>query len=100
MKTEMKFKQLVGQAKKIPFLREEEKKLIHSNIVAFMTQNPLKEGQLTKLETVRGSFVSLFQVRKLTLKYASIVSVVAILLGSVGVSFAAQGSLPGDSLYP
>jgi hypothetical protein len=106
--SEKKLHHIVQKARQV-VLAPKEKDEIKSQILHFMKNNPAASnidhssiGSITKnkywLQEYFGS-VSRFVNMRPVMRYASVI-VVCVLLGSAGVSFAAQNALPGDILYP
>ncbi len=106
MKIEKRFNYLIRQAKKAIFLSTKEKEAIRSSLISFMKDNPVRSEQFgyEYYKAISLSVGYVTRVIKLiterpALKYASIISVFAVLVCG-GISFASQSSLPGDILYP
>lgn len=82
-------------------LDKEEKQQVKSDIVEHMQDNPVREeGGSRHIVQNQSGLVSIF--KSLLTKYAmtgTIAAAAIVLLGG-GTSFAASGSLPGDTLYP
>ncbi|MDP2593713.1 MAG: DUF5667 domain-containing protein [bacterium] len=100
------FRKLFEKAKQIK-LYAEEKEEMRAKLELFVEKHPVrKAGVLRHLFSERSEFnVSVFS-EMLTLKalikklqFMSIAIIIAIILGG-GASFAAESSLPGDTLYP
>ncbi len=87
-------------------LRKEEKLLMRENINKYMESFPLIaklgviESLMARLNSWKQAILSfrLLALKKTKIMITAIISLVLALSG--GVSFAAQGSVPGDALYP
>lgn len=103
MEIEKKFKNLIKQARKTALLKE-EKERINLNLVKFIKENPVRnaafERPLYNIEA-KSSFKTImnYLFGKPARNYAFL-AIAILLFGGAGISFAAQGSLPGDILYP
>lgn len=101
MNIEEKFNLLVKEAKKIIFLKKEEKESVRLNLIAFMHENPAINSKPTHDGyQYLANWASLFRSKRIVLRYVLAMSCTVLLLGVSGISFAANGSLPGDLLYP
>lgn len=93
-------KNLLEQLKSFS-LDKDEKKQVKSEIIQHMEDNPVRIDDesrhiLQKQSGLIGLFNSFLTKKAMT---GSIVAAVMVLFGG-GTSFAAEGSLPGDTLYP
>lgn len=88
------------EAKKVQ-LSSAEKSRVRNNLVNFIDKNPVRntnDGRLQYTKAVKSPFNNLFLL--LTNYKIMPLALIALLFVGGGVSFAAQGSLPGDVLYP
>jgi len=76
-------------------LSERERSLVRSKISEFISFNPIR-GAMPHL--AERSYLSIFEVRAFA-KAAAFVLIIAVVAGGSGVSYAAQNSLPGQTLY-
>lgn len=96
----MKFKKLKQFKKQMQnvLLETEEKEQIKKDLVAFMQANPVRKNEANRR-------ISEMEIKRLFLfftqknMYASIAAILIILTGT-GTAFAAENTLPGDTLYP
>lgn len=79
-------KKLIKEAKNLQ-LKKEDKLRIRKNLYSFMRENPLPP-------TPALTFGQIFK------KHAIAFSIVILLVSGSGISFAAEGSAPGNILYP
>lgn len=100
MKTEEKFEKLIKEAKDNISLTGDEKKAGLAKLLLFIKEHPVRDIQQVRHNYITSTFTSFFALRTQRLKYASITSVILLVLGVAGVSVAANNSLPGDVLYP
>jgi hypothetical protein len=88
------FKNFIDRAQSLG-LSEHEKEILRSKIMEFISFNPIRG----KAPLVRErSYVSIFEVRHF-MKAASLVLIIAVVVGGSGVSYAASNALPGEALY-
>lgn len=100
MQEDKQLENLIRKAKKLVFMTKEEKRKMLSLLMSFMKKNTVKQEQLMRHKRIIGNFVSFFTGNKLMIRYASLASVVLLVIAISGVSLAANNSLPGDFLYP
>ena len=77
-----------------PRLRDEEKSRMRHQLRAFMALHPVREVGYFRLLIQKSNITG-----KILIKDMTIALIIALVLGG-GTSFAAEGSLPGDLLYP
>lgn len=87
-------KNFIREAKKSK-LSEIEKSVLYAKLSEFISFNPIR-GALPRLS--ERSSISIFEVRAFA-KAAAFVLIIAVVAGGSGVSYAAQNSLPGETLY-
>lgn len=88
------FKNFIRAAKK-ERLSENERTVLRSKILEFISFNPIRG----KTPVIRErNYLSVFEVRYFV-KAASLVLIFAVIAGGSGVSVAASSALPGDKLY-
>ena len=86
------------QALKNLKLRAEEKSRVRGELLSFMEEHPVREEADARQIYIQRSFWSL-PVKKPYLKIMPIAILLVLTLGG-GLSYAAEGSLPGSPLYP
>jgi hypothetical protein len=104
MKIEKKFKNLIKEARKT-ILFKEEKEGINLNLVKFIKENPvvrnpILERPLYNPETKSSFKIIMNYLFEKRMRAFAFLAIAILLFGGAGISFAAQGSLPGDPLYP
>ena len=88
------FKKFIRRAQDLR-LSENEKDSLRSKIWEFISFNPIRG----KAPIVRErNYISIFEVRHF-MKAASLVLIVAVVVGGSGISYAASSALPGETLY-
>jgi len=78
-------------------LEKGEKNAVRDNLVFFMNRNPVISDQFGRQVLYRSN--SLFSLYKLNFSTMPLLIILALFVGG-GASFAAEGSIPGDILYP
>lgn len=76
-------------------LSENEKSVLRSRIMEFISFNPIRGKSPILRER---NYISIFEVRAFA-KAGALLLIIAVVAGGSGVSYAAQNSLPGDTLY-
>ncbi len=87
-------KNFIKRAKDVR-LSEDERGLLRSRILEFISFNPIR-GKTPVIH--QRTYVSIFEFRHF-MKAASLVLIVAVVIGGTGVSYAASKALPGEMLY-
>lgn len=87
-------KQFIKAAKR-ERLSENERSILRSKLIEFISFNPIR-GALPKLSD--RNYISVFEVRAFV-KASALLLIIAVVAGGSGVSYAAQNSLPGETLY-
>lgn len=82
------------------FLEDAEKDAVRGALLSFMQKNPLKEGLAEKAEQNNPSLFGWWTLSYVKPQHSLIAAVFVVVLIGSGTSFAAEGSLPGDILYP
>ncbi len=80
---------------KLERLSENEKNTLRAKILEFIAYNPIR-GKMPALR--EKNYISIFEVRSFV-KAAAFLLIIAVVAGGSGVSYAAQNSLPGETLY-
>lgn len=97
--------QFIEDAKKVT-LGAEEKSLMREGVWVFIKKNPVRKvGEIRQImekphESVTSRGPILFFIGNLTLSRITVCAVLFLSLLVSGTSYAAEGSLPGDFLYP
>jgi hypothetical protein len=87
-------KNFIKRAKDVR-LSEDERGLLRSRIMEFISFNPIR-GKTPVIN--QRNYVSIFEFRHF-MKAASLILIVAVVVGGTGVSYAASKALPGEMLY-
>ncbi len=91
------FEELIKKAKKVS-LTKEERGFIEAKLVSFMGIFPVRNPDVGRQYYQRSNILSaILGIRNMPIVTAAMI--LALALGG-GTAFAAQGSLPGDPLYP
>jgi hypothetical protein len=93
----LKLRQLKKQARSLR-LTQEEKQLMHNNISAFMKEHPVRKNVDVRQVHHKTEPSSVFSFLQRKYMFATLASIIIVLL-SGGVSYAAEGSIPGQPLY-
>ncbi len=80
-------------------LEKEEKSLIRHNLMSMMKSYPVRNENMARQSLHRSKFNFNFLSLKLLRNPMPLILIVALLVGG-GASYAAEGALPGDLLYP
>jgi hypothetical protein len=89
MNAEELLKKSAEDARKSVRLSEAEKGAMKAQLLKFMETHPVKQAWFAS-----------FAFTPSTIRYATLALFAVVLCGFAGVSYAAEGALPGDSLYP
>ncbi len=94
----MKLKKLQQFKKEMKGVRlpSEEKNLIKNNLISFIRTNPVRKNTNARLINQTQRLFLFFTQKHM---YASIATILVLLTGT-GTAFAAENTLPGDTLYP
>lgn len=88
------FKNFIKRSRDIK-LSETEKGFLRSKISEFISFSPIR-GKAPILR--EKTYISIFEVQHF-MKAASLVLIIAVVVGGTGVSYAASNALPGEALY-
>ncbi len=78
-------------------LSEKERAEMRGDIVVFMEVNPVRNANVVRHHTYAGPFTAFNTIKRKRMISAILLTMFVL---SGGVSYAAEGSLPGDMLYP
>src|SRR3989344_3358879 len=95
MKINLNFEKFIKDSKSIK-LKKEEKAESLNYLINIMSANPVRDGRLAGHRLWSNSFS---QFKLTFIKPMPIIIILAILV-SGGTAFSANGTMPGDSLYP
>lgn len=92
-----KLRQFKKQARSLR-LNQDEKQIMHQNLSAFMQQHPVRKNVDVRQVSHKTEPSSVFSFLQQKYMFATLASIIIVLL-SGGVSYAAEGSIPGQPLY-
>src|SRR3989344_6698441 len=82
------------------FFSKQEKKVLRENLEAYLKFHPVRMEEGERLHVQRSSVLVYSLQVFLRKKAMPIILILALMFGGGGVSYAAEGAVPGDALYP